>query len=290
MFNPAGSRGVFCCHHIPPPSGFDRRKHVNWKPPNTETSALAARVEDVCLNVWPALQEIHYDGWLIRLANGQTRRTNSVNILRGGSRPAEEKIGYCESVYGRHGLPTYFRILSTAGEEMDRLLDRRGYDAKDETTTLFMDFARHAPAAPATAVELTPGAPTAEWLAARAQFAGLTPSELKKVEKILQQLALPALFAAVRDDDGAIRSLAKGAVHDDIVCLNLVATDPAFRRQGFSRDCLSAILRWAQRIGATGACLQVVSTNTPAIALYRGLGFTRELYRYHYRHRALGGD
>jgi hypothetical protein len=114
---------------------------MNWKPPN----ALAARVEDVCLNVWPALQEMHFDGWLIRLADGQTRRTNSVNILHDGLRPAEEKIAYCEAVYRRHGLPTYFRILSTAGEEMDRLLGRLGYDAQDETTTLFMDLARRSP-------------------------------------------------------------------------------------------------------------------------------------------------
>lgn len=257
---------------------------MNWKPPN----ALAARVEDVCLNVWPALQEIHFDGWLIRLADGQTRRTNSVNILHDGLRPADEKIAYCESVYQRHGLPTYFRILSTAGEDMDRMLDRRGYDAQDETVTLFMDFARHELAASRAAVELTRDTPSREWLAARARLAGSTPDEILKVGKILQNLALPAVFAAMRDEHGVIRSLAKGAVHDGIVCLNLVATDPAFRRRGYSRDCLSAILCWAsEECGAVGACLQVVATNTPAITLYHGLGFTEELYRYHYRHRAL---
>lgn len=256
------------------------------KPPEREMSALTARVEDVCLNVWPALQEIHYDGWLIRLADGQTRRTNSVNILHGGLRPAEEKIAYCEDVYARHGLPTYFRILSTAGGEMDRLLDHRGYDTQDETTTLFMPSVK--PAAFASAVELTADVPTAEWLAARARLAGLTPSEIVKVGKILQHLALPAVFAAVRDDSGVIRSLAKGAVHDGVVCLNMVETDRDYRRRGYSRDCLSAILRWAQSAGASAACLQVVSTNAPAISLYQRLGFSRELYRYHYRHRAFG--
>jgi len=255
---------------------------------NGQMSALAARVEDVCLNVWPALQEIHYDGWLIRLADGQTRRTNSVNILHRGLRSAEEKIAYCEGVYSRHDLPTYFRILSTAGSEMDRMLDHRGYDLQDETTTLLMPSLRRA--ASAAAVELTPDAPTAEWLAARARLVGATPSEIVKVGKILQHLALPAVFAAVRGNDGVIRSLAKGAVHDGIVCLNLVATDEDYRRRGYSRDCLSAILRWAQNVGASAACLQVVSANAPAIRLYQTLGFTQELYRYHYRHRALVRD
>jgi ribosomal protein S18 acetylase RimI-like enzyme len=261
---------------------------MNWKPPNEETHALAARVEEVCLNAWPAPQEIHYDGWLIRLADGKTRRTNSVNILREGGLPVDEKVAYCERIYRRHGLDTHFRILSTGPRAIDALLEARGYEAQDETSTLFMDFARHPIASASGAVEMTEDAPTGEWLAARAQISGQTQSETRKVEKILQHLALPAVFAAVRDENGIVRSVAKGALHDGVVCLNLVATDPAFRRRGYSQDCVASILAWGARAGARGACLQVVSANAPAIALYEKLGFAQELYRYHYRHRARG--
>jgi N-acetylglutamate synthase len=262
---------------------------MNWIPPNGELSALTARVEEVCLNAWPAPQELHYDGWLIRLADGQTRRSNSVNIFRDGLLPVEEKIDYCERVDRGHGLPTHFRILSTGSRAFDSLLEARGYDAQDETSTLFMDFARHPIGVAGATVELIASAPTDAWLAARARISGQTQGETRKVEKILQHLALPAVFAAVRDDDGVIRSLAKGAVHAGIVCLNLVATEQGHRRRGLSRDCLIAVLDWAKReTGATGACLQVVSANTPAIRLYEQLGFDQELYRYHYRHRARG--
>jgi ribosomal protein S18 acetylase RimI-like enzyme len=251
------------------------------------TNALAARVEEVCLNAWPAPQEIHYDGWLIRLADGKTRRTNSVNILRDGRLPLDEKIAYCERVYRRHGLDTHFRILSLGSRELDAVLAARGYDAQDETSTLYMDFAVRPVAAAAGAVEVTEDAPTPEWLAARAQISGQTQSETLKVERILQHLALPAVFAAMRDENGVVRSVAKGALHDGIVCLNLVATDPAFRRRGYSQDCVAAVLAWGQRMGARGACLQVVSANGGAIGLYEKLGFAHELYRYHYRHRAM---
>ena len=258
----------------------------------TEQSVeLAARVEDVCLNAWPALQEIHYDGWLIRLADGQTRRTNSVNALYPGSRPLGEKIDYCESIYQAHGLPTCFRVLSGTGPELVETLIARGYRGEGETRTLFMSFAEYPPPPRlAYEIELEPHAPSGEWMSARLRLVGEKPGERSKIEKILQQIALPAVFAALRDESGTIRSLAKGAVHDGIVCLNMVATDPDYLRRGFSRACLGAIMRWARdECGATGACLQVLATNTPAIALYQGLGLVHELYRYHYLLRDVDG-
>ena len=258
--------------------------------PPEQQKPLAARVEEVCLNAWPALQEIHYDGWLIRLADGQTRRTNSVNVINAGSRPLDEKIAFCEEVYRRHDLACHFRLLSTADGALEQALAVRGYRAADETSTLYMDFAAHEPASvPGFAVELIPHAPGAEWLSARMRFQGGPAHERSKIEKILQQLAIPAVFAAVRDEGGTIVSIAKGAVHDGIVCLNMVASDPALLRRGYSRACVSAILDWGRNaMGAEGACLQVVSDNWPAIRLYQCLGFRHELYRYHYRTRELG--
>jgi hypothetical protein len=64
---------------------------------------LAKRVEEACLNGWPALREVVFDGWLIRLANGHTRRTNSVNLLSPGALPLDHKIRYCETVYTAQG-------------------------------------------------------------------------------------------------------------------------------------------------------------------------------------------
>ncbi|HEY5338273.1 MAG TPA: hypothetical protein VIJ85_08735, partial [Rhizomicrobium sp.] len=63
-----------------------------------EMDRLSACVEEACLNAWPALKEIFYDGWLIRLAEGQTRRTNSVNVIGPGRAAMEDKIAYCERI------------------------------------------------------------------------------------------------------------------------------------------------------------------------------------------------
>jgi ribosomal protein S18 acetylase RimI-like enzyme len=248
-------------------------------------SPLESRVEEVCLNAWPALLELHYDGWLLRFGNGLTRRSNSVNVIRPGVLELTEKVLYCERAYRAQGLPPIFRILQAEDSALDNFLDARGYAAADETSTLYADLGDvELLSNPPTSVELHVEKPSADWLAARMAFQQLTPQDGAKLEKILGALAIPAVFASVRGTDGRIASIAKGAVHNGIVCLNLVATDPASMRQGFSRACVTAILNWARREhGARGACLQVMSTNAGAIALYRGLGFAQELYRYHYR-------
>lgn len=100
-----------------------------------------------------------------------------------------------------------------------------------------------------------------------------------------RKIAVPAAFVAARDGDGAIASLAYGAVHDGLICLQWVVTDRAQRRRGLSRAVLSRLLDWAGGQGVKGACLQVLADNHSAIALYRDLGFDTELYRYHYRAR-----
>lgn len=242
---------------------------------------LSTSVEEACLNAWPALKEIFYDGWLIRLSEGHTRRTNSVNVIGPGSYELAEKIGHCETIYRAHGLPTYFRIRSNDQPALMEALIARGFRAEDETRTLYLDFAK-SPSLSDDGIEILER-PTTEWLAAHHRFTGETITSDGIRERLLDLVALPIAFAAARDSEGQIVSVAYGALHDRLVSLQWVATDPAQRRKGFSRATLSSLLCWAKAAGATGACLQVVAANTPAVNLYEAMGFNQELYRYHYR-------
>ena len=251
---------------------------------------LTTQVEETCRNAWPALKEVHFDGWLIRLAQGATRRTNSVNVMRrssGGGRPLADKIAYCEAIYRAHGQPSYFRILSSADPALDAALAARGYRAEDETATLHMDFRRHPPPSPGAAIatQVHDGRPPRPWLEAHRIHSRRTPDEAAKLHAILDVLAVPAFFAEARDTAGEIASVAFCGIHARMACVQWVVTDPAQRRLGLSHAALSALLVRAAEAGATAACLQVVAANTPAIALYKRLGFAAELYRYHYRVR-----
>ncbi|MGN6148465.1 MAG: GNAT family N-acetyltransferase [Rhizomicrobium sp.] len=244
---------------------------------------LSASAEEACLNAWPALKEIFYDGWLIRLANGETRRTNSVNVIGSGTRALKEKIGHCERIYEAHGQPTYFRIRSNDDPLLEDVLEARGFRAEDETRTLYMDFDLTPPETSPRAIEIVEGAPSEEWLKAHERFCGRPPPRDDTRRRLLDLVALPIAFAAAHDETGKIVSVAYGALHDQLVSLQWVATDPVRRREGLSRAALSDLLMWAERRGAEGACLQVLAANRPAVKLYESMGFERELYRYHYR-------
>lgn len=248
---------------------------------------LHTLVEETCMNAWPALKEIFYDGWLIRLANGQTRRTNSVNVIGEGRRALAEKIAYCEDIYRAHGQPPYFRVLSTGPKDLDRALDARGYSREDETCTLFLNLRKHRPPEPDGTImlDIHERRPPPDWLEAHRRLSRRTQEEARALHAVLDNIAIPALFGEARDEEGEIASVAFGAIHERMMCLQWVVTDPAQRRRGLSRATLSALLQRGRELGAIGACLQVVATNLSAIRLYESLGFACELYRYHYRVR-----
>lgn len=124
-----------------------------------------------------------------------------------------------------------------------------------------------------------------DWLDALTRFHERSAQTKATNRAMLDVLAVPSIFAAIRNDNGAVASVAVGTVHDGLACVSSVFTAVSARRQGLSQRVLGQIHRWAQQEeDATGSCLGVVAANAPALALYHGLGY-RETDRYHYRRK-----
>ncbi|HEX4766983.1 MAG TPA: GNAT family N-acetyltransferase [Lichenihabitans sp.] len=251
----------------------------------TPFDALRSRADEACLNGWPAVREVVLDAAVLRLSGGYTRRANSVNLLGPIRREPADFIRACENVYDRGGLPTIFRLSSAVPGDLGPALEQAGFGApEDETLVLRRDlrgFRRDTEGD----VSLTSRPIESGWLDALAGIQGLDDTKRDIRRLIIDAIAVPAVFAATQVDGQAV-ALAFGALHDGMVCINSVATHPDFRRRGFARRAIGAVLAWAAGEGrATDACIPVVAGNHPAVALCRGLGFEDEVLRYHYRRR-----
>jgi GNAT superfamily N-acetyltransferase len=247
---------------------------------------LVRRIDEAGLNAWPAVRTVLYDGWLLRFGYGHTRRVNSINVIGPGVIDLETKLAYCEAVYRGWGLPPIFRFILNREPDLQDALDRRGYElAEDETVLMHSVLDLDIQATPDLAITLEPR-PGEAWLGAIARLQGQDTANASAYRAIVAGLAIPARFAMLHDAAGQPVAIGYGAVHDGMLCINSVVTDPAARRQGLSRRLLGQLIAWASHdAGATGACLAVVAANAPAIALYTGFGFS-EVARYDYRRRA----
>ena len=240
-------------------------------------TALQWQVEETCLNAWPALREVVFEGWLLRFSEGMTRRGNSANPLAPLCFPELEE---CQNLYRRLGLPTIFRVLSFGDPAIDEQLAGAGYTKEGESCVLHGKI-DELEAVPDPDVRLVSVA-TTEWFAAMSALQNHTPGQALIYRRIVGQLAIPAAFALL-SASGQPVSLAYGVIHRRLLCYESVIADPLRRRRGYGRRIIAALAAWAKENGAHAACLQVEVGNLPGRALYDAIGLKQEVYRYHYR-------
>ena len=241
--------------------------------------AVAWKIEEVCFNAFPSLKQAIFGDWLLRFADGLTRRANSVNQLRPTAGDPSAVIAAAEPLYALQGLPTIFRVLSIADPSLEEALTRHGYSAEGDSCVMSGPLSADVASAD-PAVRLLER-PEPEWLAAMVRLQGYRAAQAVTYRRIVEAIAVPVRFALLTID-GRPAALALGALHDGLLCYESVVTDPAHRRHGLSRRIIATLAAWAKESGARALCLEVEAGNAPALALYGSIGM-RELYRYHYR-------
>jgi Acetyltransferases len=255
-------------------------------------------IEELSLAAWPALQTEAYDGWLLRFAEGYTKRSNSVSALYPSTLDLREKIAACEEAYAARGLPTVFKILDRAEDrELEAELEGRGYEKLDETVVRLVTLHRPDGAALAASdgsVEASPcGAPgiarirvgsyfDPEWIEG---YCELSRNQKNRpiIEKILAEVGASRIVVGAYVD-GSFSGCGYGALERGYVGVFDIVVAEGARRRGIGELVVRAILGRAVELGARESYLQVVSGNVPAERLYDKLGY-REEYRYWYRRR-----
>jgi ribosomal protein S18 acetylase RimI-like enzyme len=239
---------------------------------------LSWRVDAAFLRAWPALATQTRGEWQARFANGVSLRSNSVNPLGSNAVFTEEDLQFFHEAYAAKNQPLIVRVPTLLDVRADEILTREGFSAERECCVLCGPIEATRSDAD---VEIV-GAPPREWLDAMHEAQQRKNDQRVKYEAMFNAVTLPAGFATLRVNAEPV-ALAYGAIADDLLCIESVVTFVHQRGKGYAKHLIAALLHWAKAGGARTASLQVEVSNAPALALYRKIGLSTELYRYHYR-------
>jgi len=232
------------------------------------------------MNAWPALQTVLYDGWVLRFADGYTRRANSINPIYASTIDLNVKIAYCEEFYAQKGLRTIFKMTKdVCPSDLDRVLQENGYAREAETLvqTLKLDSTSFNVD---TCVQISNRVDDA-WLDGFFRMSGADAKYRNTLRPMLENVALDRCIARVQDR-GRVVACGLGVREEKTAGLFDIIVDERLRGRGLGRKVTESILAWARNSGAKTSYLQVMVDNKNALALYHKLGF-REIYRYWYR-------
>jgi len=244
---------------------------------------MILKLEEIALNAWPALETIHLDGWVIRYANGVTKRSNSVNPIYASSQNTDEKIDFCEKFYRSKGILVCFKITKIAQPSgLDEMLEARGYAHKFDVLIQAMNISKFIG-------EIVKNIRLLEdtddlWLDHYIKMNGSKPADKPVYKQIIDKILFPkCLFTLTLNE--VVIGCGLGVVEDKYIGLFDIVIDPQYRNKGFGKLLVENILKWGKSKGAETAYLQVLADNAPAIRLYEKVGF-KEAYRYWYRIKA----
>lgn len=247
----------------------------------TADLALIRGLEERAFNAWPAPQTVLCGGWVVRMADGYTKRANSANALTPDT-PLADLEPMIRALYERRGLPVVFRLTPLAGTAADAVLDGLGYRAMDPSLvmTAALDGLMPVDAIPGADTVMA-AAVTPAWLEGYTAANRLSAAQRAAHGRILDTLTLPAAFATVYRDGQAV-AYGLGVYERGMVGLFDIVVLPEARRRGYGGVLTRALMQWGRSQGAEQAYLQVTEINDAARRLYAAHGF-REAYRYHYR-------
>jgi GNAT superfamily N-acetyltransferase len=243
-------------------------------PARRPTAAAVVALELAADEAWPAPVRGRLGDWLLRGADGWTGRANSALPVGDPDRPLPAAIDAVQRWYAERGQPALVNTPLPLAAPVGTELDARGWTARPPVLVQTALLAA-LPPAPAQRADLPPvelaTTPSDDWLATAHERKGGLPDAARHVLTDVAQIRFAHVYA-----DGRLLAAGRGTVTGEGRWLGLASIEvlPEARRQGLAGRVIRSLVDWGRAEGATRAFLQVEQRNTPAVALYRGLGFT----------------
>ena len=220
---------------------------------------LVRTIETLSYKALPALERRYYDGWLLRYANGYTRRANSVNPIYGSHEDIDLKISHCDMLYKRKGCPTIFKMTDDVHpSDLDRVLADKGYQREAETGVYTLSIIGQGEMA--HNVQISSRLSDA-WVDDFTRLNNVSDDNAMTLTRMLKLIPTTCGFLQVMDGDTVI-GVALGVVDETWMGVFDVVVDDNYRGQGHGRAIMESLFAWGVAQGADTAYLQMQTDNT----------------------------
>ncbi|MHA1647124.1 MAG: GNAT family N-acetyltransferase [Promethearchaeota archaeon] len=253
---------------------------------------ISQNIEMKSLNAWPSLQTLFYDGWIIRFADGYTKRANSVNPIFSSFTeiPVNIKIQKVRDLFKNQNLPLVFKITPTVNPiSLDQTLEKQKFIKIDETSVQTISLGEVKSLQIKNLSKSNSLIPEfhvfkdldKNWFSIYCNLNDVNSKSTQTLELMLNLIILPKFFACLTIKE-EILAVGIGVLERDYIGLFGIAVDENYRNRGLGRMLMQNLFKLGIENKAKYAYLQVMTNNSPALHLYNKLGFKEE-YKYWYR-------
>jgi len=245
--------------------------------------SLIIGLESRLVNAWPSFDYQAYDGWILRLANGYSKRANSATPFLPHAALDEELIDHMIARFVEANVRPTFRLNGLQAADVDERLKLRGF-REIEPTHVLVAPVRAGDCELDPEIELQPRA-SKNWVRETAESYGGDKADDATLMQIVARIRQTAAFATLSLDEKPV-AWGLGVVERGYVGLYDIVVAPDLRGIGLGRRVVSSLMAWGCQEGAHSAYLQVREENEVARSLYGALGFETA---YRYTHRVMPG-
>ncbi|MGG3622983.1 GNAT family N-acetyltransferase [Bacillus gobiensis] len=244
-----------------------------------ETTDIITTLEELQLNNWQPLQTMVYDGWILRFADGYSKRANSIQPLYPSTSDLDKKIAECEQMYASKQLRTAFKMTpSVFPRNLDKVLDQKGYVIEDRASVQILDLTNiKNPSFPNVTIDET----LLDSFDDYCKLSGIPDSQKATVKRMFSNIRTKKALLSLTINNTAV-AYGLGVIDREYLGLWGIVTDRKHRKQGLGEQLLLNLLQWGKKNGAKSSFLVVVANNQPALNLYSKIGF-KEKYQQWYR-------
>lgn len=228
---------------------------------------------------WPCREEESYGDWVLRAADGYSRRANSALAIGDPPEGIQAALDHVQTWFRSRELEPCLKITPLATPSLAEALDARGWTVKTPSVVL-RRTSEHA-VEPTRTVDVSwTSAVADEWFEPLVTWDEELPEQGAHHRALLERMPHPR-FAVLRDD-GHVAGAVVASVDGDQAHIYDLVVDPLLRGKGTGSAFFGQILSDLFLDGIAAVTLQVLETNEVARRLYQRTGFV-EVHRYHYR-------